>query len=285
MKIFNGLKSWVNERKNIKGSVGFVPTMGALHAGHLALITQSRQENDLTVCSIFVNPTQFNNAEDLQNYPRTEAADADKLRTAGCDVLLIPPAAEVYASIPRISFAFDGLDKAMEGQHRPGHFNGVALIVSKLLHWVNPDRAYFGQKDWQQFVIVRQLVRDLSFPVSVIACPTVREPDGLALSSRNQRLSAAQRQQAPQIYRVLQAAATHLHAGISPAQVTQTAMETLAATAGFDPEYFVVADAETLQPINKMPDTGRIILATAVYLRPVRLIDNLLIDVSSAKTP
>lgn len=258
--------------------MGFVPTMGALHEGHLSLIRRSLQENDHTICTIFVNPLQFNQQEDLKNYPRKPEADAELLQAVGCDFLVLPAVEEMYPRKPRLRFDFGRLETEMEGKFRPGHFSGVATVVAKLFHLVQPDRAYFGQKDWQQYLIIRQMSQDLSFPLEVISCPTVREADGLAMSSRNLRLSPEQRAIAPQIHQVLQQAAEQLRAGQEAEQTTKWALEVLENTAGFEPEYFRVVDADTLEPLEKNRTGSRVLLATAVYLQPIRLIDNLLLE-------
>lgn len=252
--------------------------MGALHAGHLSLIEKSRQENAYTACSIFVNPIQFNNREDLNNYPRRQEEDLAKLREAGCDFVILPTPEQMYPAPPRLRFDFGKLETEMEGKFRPGHFSGVATVVAKLFHVVHPDRAYFGQKDWQQYVIIRQMSRDLSFPLEVISCPTVRESDGLAMSSRNLRLSAEQRAQAPLIYQTLQQAKQALQDGQSPEEVQQTAWETLAVIESFEPEYLTIREAHSLLPLAKSPAGTRVVIATAVYLQPVRLIDNVLLE-------
>ena len=210
MQIFNTISSLQNflNSERIKGkSISFVPTMGALHTGHLSLIEASKKQNDLTVCSIFVNPTQFNNAHDLSVYPRTLEADCQMLESIGCDAVFAPSAEEMYPQLPQIKFDFGDLERVMEGQFRPGHFNGVGIVVSKLFNIVQPDNAYFGQKDLQQCAIVNRLVKDLSFSLILNICPTQRETDGLAMSSRNRNLSPEQRNDAPHIYKALQKAA------------------------------------------------------------------------------
>lgn len=261
-----------------KQRLGFVPTMGALHKGHLDLVQTALRECDAVVASIFVNPTQFNNADDFRLYPRLPEADAEMLRQAGCSALFLPDAAEMYPQPTVLKFDFGPLERVMEGAHRPGHFNGVATVVSKLLHQVQPHRAYFGQKDWQQVAVVRQLVADLSFDLEIVACPTRREADGLAMSSRNRRLTAEGRAVAPLLHQVLEAAAEQLQKGKAPAAVQAAAMARLAQEPRFTTEYFEVADAQTLQPLAE--DTGgrAVVLCVAAHLDGVRLIDNVVVE-------
>ncbi|PMD98107.1 pantoate--beta-alanine ligase [Siphonobacter sp. BAB-5405] len=258
-------------------SIGFVPTMGALHEGHLQLIRRARQENAVVVCSIFVNPIQFNNADDLARYPRTLEQDCALLEAAGCDVVFAPSAAEMYPSQPVLTFDFGTLERVLEGAFRPGHFNGVGIVVSKLFHLVQPTRAYFGQKDLQQCLIVRRLIQDLSFPIELVIAPTVRETDGLAMSSRNRNLTADERALAPFIQAELQGAKTALEQGTSPAEVKAQVREAFAAQPAFQLEYFEIADIETLLPLEDHQSGQPAALCIAVHLGKVRLIDNLLL--------
>lgn len=262
--------------------IGFVPTMGALHDGHLSLIAASRAECDLTVCSIFVNPTQFNEADDFQKYPRTTAQDIELLDTAQCDVLFLPDVAEIYPNPndPPPDFDFGYLDKPMEGSHRPGHFRGMAQVVKRLLEVVQPNNLYMGQKDFQQAAIVRQMLKILQSPVRLTVCPTMREPDGLAMSSRNTRLSPADRTKAAVLYQTLCWAKQHLN-DHTPEMLTQKAVAQLAAVEGVRPEYFELAYSETLRPVSSndsIHDTNRasIVALVAVRLGDVRLIDNMI---------
>jgi pantoate--beta-alanine ligase len=251
--------------------------MGALHAGHISLIERARQENDRTICSIFVNPTQFNNPGDLQQYPRTLEADRLLLEKAGCDAVFAPSNEVMYHQPPRLRLDFGRLEQVMEGQFRPGHFNGVGLVVSKLFHIIKPDQAYFGQKDLQQFLIIRQLVNDLSFDLQLVRCPIVREPDGLAMSSRNRRLDPEQRQIAPHIYRMLTKAKEMLLGG-KPVAAAKMAVQTDFMTqTGVRLEYFEVVDEETLQSVENIREHPQVALCIAAYLGDVRLIDNLLL--------
>ncbi len=265
--------------------LGFVPTMGALHAGHLALIERALDECDLVACSIFVNPTQFNQAEDLEKYPRTEEKDLQRLLEVGCHLLFLPTIKEIYPEGPDKApnpFRFGELEKVMEGAHRPGHFAGVAQVVSRLLQIVRPHALYMGQKDYQQTLIVQSMLEQMNSSVRLIVCPTVREADGLALSSRNQRLNPQQRALAPNIYRQLQQAARAF--GESPSafrQIEQNALQKLAALPGFRPEYFTFARACDLKPLSELPAQAippakEVVICTAVWVGDVRLIDNLI---------
>ncbi len=257
-------------------SIGFVPTMGALHAGHLSLISRSKSENDLTVCSIFVNPTQFNNKEDLQNYPRTMARDAVVLREAGCDLLFAPSATEMYPEGESAGLALDfgKLDKVMEGKFRPGHFSGVATIVDKLLAIVKPTRAYFGKKDFQQLTIIRHMVKTLDIPVEIVASEIVREPDGLAMSSRNMRLTIAERNIAPKIYQVL-AKLKEKSGKVPVPELREWAMKKIREVPEFRLDYLEIGDNESLQPVSNWSHKSRAMAFIAVFLGDVRLIDNI----------
>src|SRR5574344_605080 len=197
------LISYIDTIKQENKTIGLVPTMGALHNGHASLIKRARQENDCVVCSVFVNPIQFNNKEDLEKYPRDLEKDKALLESNGCDVVFTPNAKEVYATAPTERFTFGDLEKVMEGKQRPGHFNGVATIVSRLFTWVRPQRAYFGEKDFQQIAIIKNMVSQINSPVQIVACPIVRQEDGLAISSRNVRLSEQARALAPKIHLIL----------------------------------------------------------------------------------
>jgi pantoate--beta-alanine ligase len=256
-------------------TIGFVPTMGALHEGHLSLIHASRNETSITVCSIFVNPAQFNNPSDLQKYPRTLEKDIQMLENAGCDVLFCPEADEIYTSQHIVQFDFGQLDKVMEGQFRPGHFSGVALVVSKLLHIVEPTVAYFGQKDWQQFAIIRQLVKDLSFNVILKNVPIIRESDGLAMSSRNMRLTIDQRKRASILFVTLNESSDLLRKGNSISQVKDFVKKRLVSSPDIRLEYFEVADSENLKLLNNVEESVSPILCIAAFVGDVRLIDNL----------
>ncbi|OKL40761.1 pantoate--beta-alanine ligase [Pontibacter flavimaris] len=259
--------------------IGFVPTMGALHEGHLQLLRASAQENDVTVCSIFVNPTQFNNPDDYRLYPRTLGQDTALLESVGCDILFAPHAEEVYIQQSKLQFSFGPLEAVMEGEHRPGHFNGVATVVGKLFHFVQPHRAYFGQKDLQQVAIVKQLVQGLSFDVEVVRYPTIREEDGLAMSSRNKRLDTGQRQVATMLHGALQLAKGQL--GRKPVYTLKATVEAyLASAKEIKLEYFEVVDPDTLQPLADVQPGQEAALCIAAYVGPVRLIDNILVNLN-----
>lgn len=280
MKVFRDidpLQKYLSECKCSRQKIGLVPTMGALHAGHLSLLRTSLKENDLTVCSIYVNPTQFNNSSDFQLYPRQEKQDLDFLEETGCDVVFIPSDDLMYQEKPKVIFGFGLLEEVMEGKFRPGHFNGVALVVSKLLHLIDPDHAYFGQKDLQQYLIIRQLVVDLGFSVTLHCVPIERGADGLALSSRNLRLTEAEKKLAANIYRHLIVASERLVAGASPEKICAESAEALD-DLGFRTEYFVIADAESLQPLSNVSEGKRVAICVAAYLGDVRLIDNVIVQ-------
>ncbi|RZJ62015.1 MAG: pantoate--beta-alanine ligase [Hymenobacter sp.] len=257
--------------------IGLIPTMGALHAGHLQLVRAAAQVCDEVIASVFVNPTQFNNPDDLRLYPRLPEQDAAALAPAGCTVLFMPTVAEVYPQPAVLRFDFGPLEQVMEGAHRPGHFNGVATVVSKLFHLARPHVAYFGQKDFQQVAIVRQLLADLSFDLELIVFPTVREASGLAMSSRNARLSAEALAVAPLLYQILQQAAAQVRLGAPPAAVQQQALAMLAQETQFTPEYFEIADAQTLQPLSSYEVGRPAVLCVAAHLGGVRLIDNVVV--------
>jgi len=253
--------------------IGVVPTMGALHDGHLSLARRARAECDRVITTIFVNPKQFNNPDDLKKYPRTEAADADLLGTVPVDAIFAPSPEEVYPDGFITTVMLGGVAQPLEGHMRPGHFDGVATVVTKLFGMTLADRGYFGQKDWQQLQVVLRLVRDLNIPVKVVGCETIRDADGLALSSRNVRLTAAGREKAPVLYAAITAAADDIRAGQSDRMAIREAAETIRA-AGFDRvEYIELRDAETLMPSDD-PARPRRMLA-ACWLDGVRLIDNI----------
>lgn len=278
MKIFKKigpLRAYLKQFRQPNGLVGFVPTMGALHAGHLALIATSRKECNHTVCSIYVNPTQFNNPADLAKYPNTLDQDIELLEKAGCDVLFCPAHTEMYPHQNHIRFDFGLLDKTLEGEFRPGHFSGVALVVSKLLNIVQPDKAYFGQKDFQQYLIVSKLIADLNFNVELRLMPIVREPDGLAMSSRNARLTAEQRKNALVFYQSLQKARARLQAGADFEVVKTEIKNSCESKPEIKLEYLALADTTNLSQIKNV--TSKSILLIAGYVGEVRLIDNLII--------
>jgi pantoate--beta-alanine ligase len=280
MEIFHEikpLKAFLREKNKEAVSVGLVPTMGALHAGHLTLIETAKSKGCLTVCSIFVNPAQFNNSEDLLKYPRTLEADVTVLKKAGCDVLFFPSVEEMYATKNVITFDFGQLDKTMEGEFRPGHFSGVALVVSKLFHIIHPTHAFFGQKDWQQFTIVQQLVKDLNFDLQLQVVPTLREEGGLAMSSRNQRLTPVQRVKARVFYQTLLEVKQQLHAGLTMGDIEQMAKRTIEQDEECTLEYLRLAHRENLTPLSNVEESGIAVLCIAGTIGDVRLIDNILL--------
>lgn len=276
VKTISAAQSILEQVKKDDKAIGFVPTMGALHAGHISLLNRATIENDFVVCSIFVNPIQFNNKEDLKKYPRPIADDIRKLEEIACDLLFYPDAEEMYPEPVVDKWDFGNLDKVMEGKFRPGHFNGVAVVVRKLFEIITPDRAYFGLKDYQQLRIVQSMTKVLSLPVEIVACPTAREKDGLAMSSRNVRLSAKERRIAPAIYKVLMEVARQ--AGKMPVnELEQWAAGKLNKYEEMDVEYLDIVDAETLLPVRNWNESKSMVVCTAVQLGNVRLIDNLII--------
>ncbi len=256
-------------------SIGLVPTMGALHDGHLTLIQQARQQADIVVCSIFVNPVQFNNADDLARYPRTLDADCALLETVGCDIVFAPSADEMYPETPSLTLNFGELETVMEGAFRPGHFNGVGLVVAKLFTIVQPDKAFFGQKDLQQVAVIRSLIRNLSFPVELVRSPTVRETDGLAMSSRNRNLAPDEREQATTLFAALTLAHDRLIDGQTPAQAKAAVRAFIDTKPAFRLEYIEIANADTLMPADEVLAPGQTAICLAAHLGKVRLIDNL----------
>ena len=269
------LQQYLNTHRQLGESIGFAPTMGALHSGHLDLIRHSKAHNACTVCSIFVNPTQFNDPKDLEKYPRTPEKDLTMLESVGTEVVFMPPVEEIYPPglETTLQLELGQLDKVMEGAFRPGHFQGMAQVVKRLLDIVQPDRLYMGQKDFQQFSIVGHMIRQLNLPVELVMVPTVREADGLAMSSRNVRLSEAQRAVAPVIYQTLSWAKTQL--GIQPiAEIEAEAMQRLSLPE-FRPEYFQIVDGQTLLPVVEPAEHEWIVACVASWVGEVRLIDNM----------
>lgn len=279
MEIFkqiSPLKAHLKSARMHGKTVGLVPTMGALHEGHLALIHAAKQRNDITVCSIFVNPAQFNNSADLIKYPRTPDKDIELLKEVLCDVVFLPEIEELYPHKPTVSFDFGHLDKVMEGKFRPGHFSGVGLVVSKLFNIVQPDDAYFGQKDWQQFSIITQMAEELNFDINLHGIPTLREIDGLALSSRNQRLNEQQRKQAVVFYKALESAKERLLKGETVAAVRESVKQ-IVEQPGIRLEYFEVAESKNLKLLENVDDAKRPIMCIAGFVDEVRLIDNMFV--------
>lgn len=271
----NELEKAVDALKHEGKSIGLVPTMGALHEGHLSLVERCRKENDVVVVSVFVNPTQFNNKEDLRTYPRTEEADKKLLQCTGCDIVFMPTVEEIYPEPDNRIFNLGRVAEVMEGAMRPGHFNGVAQIVSKLFMMVKPDRAYFGEKDFQQIAVIRQMVKTEGFNLQIVPCPIVREADGLAKSSRNVRLSGEARNAAPRIYRTL-------HESIEFAK-SHTVDETIKFVTDtinsqqplMEVEYYQIVDGLSMMPVSSWDESNYIVGCITVYCGGVRLIDNI----------
>jgi pantoate--beta-alanine ligase len=271
------LKAFLREQRQQGKSVGLVPTMGALHRGHLHLIDASKAENDLTVSTIYVNPTQFNNPGDLLKYPRTLDKDTELLQEVRCDVLFYPSDEEIYPKKSALKLDFGHLDNVMEGQFRPGHFSGVGLVVSKLFNIVEPDNAYFGQKDWQQFAVITQLVEELHFNITLHSIPTLREQDGLALSSRNMRLNEKERKNAVVFYRALSFAKEALREGKLLSSVKAEVKNIVEGAPGTKLEYFEVADSKNLNLLNNVSASDKPIMCIAGFVGEVRLIDNMFV--------
>lgn len=279
MLIFNNQNELVTHLAAVaktSSTIGFVPTMGALHEGHLSLLRAAVANNDLTVISIFVNPTQFNNADDLAKYPRTLDADVTKIKTVSDKIIVFAPSVDdIYqGNTVSESFDFDGLEHQMEGQFRPGHFNGVGTIVKRLFEIVKPTNAYFGEKDFQQLQIVKKMTAKEKLPVTVIGCPILREPNGLAMSSRNERLTDAERKEAAVIYKIL-LESRELFAKKSATEVTQWVQKSFTNHSAFALEYFQIADEATLLPCVRKSQNKKYRAFIAVFVNNVRLIDTI----------
>ncbi|MDP2388292.1 MAG: pantoate--beta-alanine ligase [Bacteroidota bacterium] len=275
MQIFEKIKDLQAflAKESAKGSsIGFVPTMGALHEGHISLVKEAKKESELVVSSVFVNPTQFNDKKDLERYPRTLEQDTKMLAEAGCDILFAPSVEEMYPQTDTRKFDFGFLDNTLDGAFRPGHFNGVAQIVSKLFEAVKPDKAFFGQKDFQQVLIVKELVRQLDLKIEIVPCPILREPDGLAMSSRNTLLSPEERKQASNIP-VWMKEAKQLFNGKNAEEVKKVIIEKVNSTPLFKLDYFEIRNADNLQEYNAPTDKHAVALFAAFCGR-IRLIDN-----------
>ena len=277
MKVIHTIKDLQAELSVLKAQgkkVGLVPTMGALHAGHASLVKRSVNENEVTVVSVFVNPTQFNDKNDLVKYPRTLDADCKLLEACGATYAFAPSVEEMYPEPDTRQFSYAPLDTVMEGAFRPGHFNGVCQIVSKLFEAVKPHRAYFGEKDFQQLAIIREMVRQMQFDLEIVGCPIVREEDGLALSSRNARLSAEERENALKISQTLfksrTFAATH-----AVSETLKFVEDAIAAVPGLRLEYFEIVDGNTLQKVDNWNQTSYVVGCITVFCGDVRLIDNI----------
>ena len=268
------LRAELDIQRKAGKKIGFVPTMGALHEGHASLVRRAVAENEIVVVSVFVNPTQFNDKNDLLKYPRTLEADCELLEKEGTAYVFAPSVEEIYPEPDTRQFSYAPLDTVMEGKFRPGHFNGVCQVVSKLFMMVEPDVAYFGEKDFQQLAIIREMVKQMNFSLQIVGCPIVREADGLALSSRNARLSDEQRKQALEISQTLfksqEYAASH-----TLAETQQFVEESIAAAEGLELEYFEIVDGMTLQKVASWEDTDYIVGCITVFCGEVRLIDNI----------
>ena len=276
VKTIKALNEKLFSARNSGKSIGLVPTMGALHAGHASLIRRSVSENDITVVSDFVNPTQFNDQNDLLRYPRTFEADCQLVEAIGADYIFYPSVEEMYPEADTRTFSYPPIDSVMEGPRRPGHFNGVCQIVSKLFYAVNPDRAYFGEKDFQQIAVIKAMVADLKIPVTICPCPIVREADGLALSSRNALLSADERNLAVNISKALFASkefATNHTVG----ETLSFVVNSINAHEGLEVEYYEIVDGDSLQKVSSWNESDSIVGCITVYCGqlPVRLIDNI----------
>ena len=272
----NDLKLYLKPHSNNKKKIGFVPTMGALHQGHLSLMSESLNNNDITVVSIFVNPTQFNNPEDLKKYPRTLDADVAKIEALNSEIIVYAPTVEdIYEEKTESQkFEYDGLEFQMEGKHRPGHFDGVGTIVKKLFEIIQPTNAYFGEKDFQQLQIVKKLVSKYKIPVNIIGCPIHREPNGLAMSSRNERLEKSEREKASVIFSILKEA-KKLFNKKSAQEVSKWVTNQFKKQDLFELEYFEIADEKTLQECKRKKKTKKYRGFIAVFVNNVRLIDNI----------
>lgn len=279
MKVFHKIVDLQNElfsdRKQGK-SVGLVPTMGALHEGHASLVKRSVSDNDITVVSVFVNPTQFNDPKDLKTYPRTVDADCKLLESVGADYVFVPSVEEMYPLPDNRHFEYPPVSTVMEGAHRPGHFNGVCQVVSRLFYIVRPDKAYFGEKDWQQIAVIKAMVKALSLSVNIVECPIVRDADGLARSSRNALLSADERKIAPAIYKALKESVDYAKTH-SLKDTHDTVVSQINAVDGLDVEYFEIVDGNTFQSIADWDSSDYVVGCITVYCgaKPIRLIDHI----------
>ncbi len=280
MKVFETIKevkAHIAGLKKTGKSIGFVPTMGALHRGHIELIKQARQNNDVVAVSVFVNPKQFNNPEDLKKYPRDLEKDLGIISEIGCDVVFAPSTEEMYPGPVAENYYFGDLEETMEGKYRKGHFKGVAIVVKRLFDIIEPDKAYFGKKDYQQLMVVKKLVEKTGLPVEIVPCETVREPDGLAMSSRNKRLTPQQRKEAPIIYKSL-IKASRLYPNTPIEQIKQIITYDINSMPSLQLEYFEIVDSENLKPITSKKAGQKPIACIAVYAGDIRLIDNMIFN-------
>ncbi|MCR5180884.1 MAG: pantoate--beta-alanine ligase [Bacteroidaceae bacterium] len=279
MKVIESISMLRSELASLRQSgksIGLVPTMGALHEGHASLVKRSVKENDITVVSIFLNPTQFNDQNDLKRYPRTLDADCALLESCKASIVFAPSVEEVYPEPDTRQFSYPPTDSVMEGAHRPGHFNGVCQIVSKLFSYVEPDRAYFGEKDFQQIAVIRRMVEDLGLKLQIVPCPVVREASGLAMSSRNTLLTPEQREVASKIYATL-AESKDYAKGHSVKETREMVIQQINATDGLEVEYYSIVDGLTLQDVEEWSDSDDVVGCITVYCgdKPIRLIDHI----------
>lgn len=280
MKVINNISeitSYLDTFISTGKKIGFVPTMGALHLGHLTLITTSKKQNDITVASIFVNPTQFNDKQDFEKYPRNTEADLKKLNEAGCDLVFIPDEKEMYPKPESTKFDLGRLEEIMEGKFRPGHFQGVAIIVNKLFKIVRPNNAYFGQKDFQQLAIIKRLVKITNSNINIISCPIIRENNGLAMSSRNSRLSKEEFDNASIIYSTINQLSIFIESN-KFSDFKSWALNKIDTNSLFKTEYIEIVDSETLEIVNELKNHKSITCCAAVFCGQVRLIDNIQIN-------
>lgn len=279
-KTIKPLKGFIDEAKSSNSKIGLVPTMGALHEGHMAIIRKSLKDNDITVCSIYVNPLQFNNSDDLDKYPRNLKRDLDLLEEAGCQAVFSPPDEVMYPEGKKNSMELDfgNISQILEGKHRPGHFSGVGVVLSKIFHLIAPDQAYFGQKDLQQVAVVRKLIQDLFFDIQLTRVPTIRNNKGLALSSRNSRLSGQDKLIASQLYLALTVVKEELlQRQVSVTEARQKALQLLEETASIKLEYLEIVDAGNFGMVSDIQNHREVAVCIAAYVGGVRLIDNILL--------
>ncbi len=280
MKLFKkaaDIRDFIAARKKERGKIGFVPTMGALHEGHLSLVRQAREAGELVVCSIFVNPIQFNDQDDFEKYPSTLEQDINQLEQAGCDIVFMPAIPEIYPNGYRHPHVYPlgYLETVLEGKYRPGHFQGVCMVVERLLTVIDPAHIYLGQKDFQQCLVIRELIRLIGSKAETVICPTIREKDGLAMSSRNLRLNIAERSMAARIYETLEFIRAGIRTGYLQ-DLKERARQYLTA-AGFRVDYVEIADADTLELQEEWDGRKPLVILVAAFLHEVRLIDNMLI--------
>lgn len=279
MKVFQKIVELQNELFKVRKEgkvIGLVPTMGALHEGHASLVERSVRENDITIVSIFVNPTQFNDKNDLNNYPRTIDSDCNILESVGADYVFAPTVEDIYPEPDNRNFEYPPVSTVMEGAHRPGHFNGVCQVVSRLFYIVRPDKAYFGEKDWQQIAVIKAMVRALGIGVNIVECPIVRDSDGLAKSSRNTLLAPDERAVAPKIYEALKSSVDYAKTHTLD-ETKEKVIADVNSMEGLDVEYFSIVDGDSLQDVKTWEDSKYIVGCITVYCgkTPIRLIDHI----------